>query len=66
MICGRFDTMNPKDIERMGSLIPNSKVKICENGSHCTMFDDQENYFQALHAFFADVEKNSVNLCSEI
>ena len=62
IICGRYDTMNPQDNERMGALIPGSKVKICENGSHCTMLDDQENYFQAIHSFLADVEtKDYVN-----
>ena len=50
--------MNPHDIERMGSLIPYSKVKICENGSHCAMFDDQTNYFQAIHSFLDSVERN--------
>lgn len=57
IICGRFDTMSPKDIEKMGTLIPNSWVKICENGSHCTMFDDAEIYFQTLHRFIDSVEK---------
>lgn len=57
LICGRFDTMNPQDIERMGTLIPHSWVKICENGSHCTMFDDQEVYFATLHSFLDLVEQ---------
>lgn len=57
IISGRYDTMNPKDIERMGELIPHSKVKICENGSHCTLFDDQENYFQSIHGFLSTVER---------
>lgn len=48
----RYDTVNPKDIERMGALIPHAQVKICENGSHCCMYDDQEAYFTALHTFF--------------
>ncbi len=48
IICGRHDTMNPADSEKMGRLIPNATVKICENGSHVAMYDDQENYFQAL------------------
>ena len=60
LICGRYDTMNPHDIEKMGTLIPQSVVKICENGSHVAMYDDQENYFQALHAFLATVEKKSI------
>ncbi len=57
VICGRFDTMNPEDIEKMGSLIPSSRVKICENGSHCTMYDDPQPYFEALHSFITDIEK---------
>lgn len=62
VICGRHDTMNPKDIEKMGALIPRSRVKICENGSHLAIFDDQENYFQAIHAFLRDVEKQQIPL----
>jgi len=31
--------------------IPHATVKICEKGSHCTLFDDPEAYFQALHEF---------------
>jgi proline iminopeptidase len=53
---GRFDTMNVADIERMGSLIPNARVAICENGSHCSMYDDQERYFEGLLRFVKDVE----------
>lgn len=53
IICGRFDTMNPKDIERMGTLIPKARVKICENGSHCTLYDDQETYFQEIHEWLS-------------
>lgn len=56
MICGRFDTMSPQDNEKMGELIPDSCVKICENGSHCTMFDDQQVYFESLHQFLDAVE----------
>jgi len=51
LICGRYDTMNPKDVEQMASLIPHSQLKICENGSHCCHYDDQESYFQALRTF---------------
>jgi proline iminopeptidase len=44
---GRFDTMRVADIERMGTLIPHARVAVCEEGSHCSMYDDQENYFRA-------------------
>lgn len=58
IICGRYDTMNPADIEKMGTLIPNSTVKICENGSHCTMFDDPETYFEAIIGFLKKTESS--------
>lgn len=53
---GRFDTMRVADIERMGELIPRSRVSICERGSHCSMYDDQETYFRELLRFIDDVE----------
>lgn len=59
IICGRYDTMNPKDIEKMGTLIPHATVKICENGSHGAMYDDQKTYFQALHNFISDTENGA-------
>jgi len=53
---GRFDTMSVADIKRMGTLIPNARVSICEKGSHCSMYDDQEFYFEDLVRFIKDVE----------
>lgn len=56
---GRFDTMRVSDIERMGELMPNARVAICERGSHCSMYDDQETYFRELLRFVADVESGA-------
>ena len=53
---GRHDSMNPADIEQMGRLIPNSRVLICENGSHLAFWDDQAAYFGGLVRFLDDVE----------
>lgn len=53
---GRHDTMRPEDIEKMGVLMPNSRVSVCENGSHLSMWDDAETYFGALKRFLGDVE----------
>ena len=53
---GRHDSMNPADVEKMGRLMPNARVSICENGSHLSMWDDPEVYFSALKAFLNDVE----------
>ena len=56
LIGATHDEMNPDDIRRMGKLIPHARVTICPNGSHMSMWDDQEVYFQALLGFFRDVE----------
>lgn len=56
VICGRYDTMNPADNEKMAELIPNATLKICEQGSHGALFDDQESYMSALEAFIDSVE----------
>ncbi len=56
LIVGLYDSMSVEDIQRMNKLIPNSRINICENGSHLSMWDDQENYFKYLLGFIKDVE----------
>ena len=51
LIVGRHDTMSVDDIARMGTLMPNSRVVVCEKGSHMCMYDDQQTYFDALVPF---------------
>ena len=55
-IGARHDTMNPADIEKMGELVPRSRVEICPDGSHLAMWDDQDAYFRGLLKFVRDVE----------
>ena len=38
--------MKVEDIQKMGRAIPRSRVRVCENGSHLCMWDDQEAYFR--------------------
>ena len=58
LLVGRYDTMSVEDIRKMGSLIPKSRVAVCENGSHCSHFDDQDAYFGHLLKFLADVRSS--------
>jgi proline iminopeptidase len=58
VIGGMYDEMNPDDIKREGKLIPNSRTYLCPNGSHMSMYDDQQNYFSSLIGFLKDVETN--------
>ncbi len=53
---GMYDEMNPEDMKREGALIPNSRTYLCPNGSHLSMYDDQQAYFTNLVAFLKDVE----------
>jgi len=45
------DTMDPEDIQRMATLMPNAISAICPEGSHLAMWDDQEVYFTHLLDF---------------
>jgi proline iminopeptidase len=51
LMVGGHDTMSVDDIRRMGTLMPNSRVVVCEKGSHMCMYDDQQAYFDALVPF---------------
>ena len=51
VIGARYGTMNPLDIQKMGSLIPNASSFICPRGSHLAMYDDPQAYFGALRLF---------------
>jgi proline iminopeptidase len=58
VIGGMYDEMNPVDMKKEGQLIPNSRTYLCPNGSHMSMYDDQQNYFTSLIGFLKDVESN--------
>jgi proline iminopeptidase len=51
LLVGRHDTMSVEDIQKMGALLPGSRVVVCENGSHLSLYDDQKAYFDALVPF---------------
>ena len=56
VIGGKYDSMREADLKKMSELIPQCRFNICENGSHLSMWDDQENYFKFLLAFIRNVE----------
>lgn len=55
-IGAKYDSMDPKFMEKMSSLLPNGKFLYCENGSHLCMWDDQQTYFKGVELFL-----NSLN-----
>jgi proline iminopeptidase len=51
VIRGIHDTMDPEFMKMMSEKFPNGSLVTCTNGSHCSMWDDQENYFKGLIGF---------------
>ena len=49
------DEMDPDDMRKMATMMPNAISAICPNGSHLAMWDDQAVYFRHLLAFLASV-----------
>jgi len=54
-IGARYDEMDPEDMKRMATLMPNATSAICPNGSHMALWDDQAIYFQHLLAYLKTV-----------
>ena len=56
-IGGAYDTMDPKHMEWMASEVQQGRYLHCPNGSHMSMYDDQETYFEGLIQFVKDVDQ---------
>jgi proline iminopeptidase len=54
-IGAQHDEMDPDDMRRMATLMPNANSAICPNGSHLCMWDDQAFYFDHLLRFLRSV-----------
>jgi proline iminopeptidase len=50
-----YDEMDPADMRKMATLMPNAVSCICPNGSHMALWDDQAIYFQYLLGFLGRV-----------
>lgn len=51
VIGARHDTMDPAHMQRMAERLPAGEYLFCPEGSHLSMYDDQETYFEGLCAF---------------
>lgn len=53
VIGGEYDTMDPRYLEMMASLMPKGESYTCPEGSHLAMYDDQASYFEGLLRFLS-------------
>jgi proline iminopeptidase len=49
--------MDPEHMKWMASQFKNGTYLYCENGSHMSMYDDQQAYFKGLIGFVKAVEQ---------
>lgn len=54
---GTYDTMDPEHMKWMASQVQHGRYEHCPDGSHLSMYDDQERYFKGLIRFIEDVDR---------
>ncbi|MCB0741905.1 MAG: proline iminopeptidase-family hydrolase [Chitinophagaceae bacterium] len=57
VIGGTYDTMDPKFMEMMAKKLQHGRFLLCPQGSHLSMYDDQQTYFNGLIQFIKDVDR---------
>lgn len=57
VIGGTHDTMDPEHMKKMSEWVQNGSFLLCPNGSHMSMYDDQEAYMAGLIKFILGVNQ---------
>ncbi len=55
-IGGAHDTMDPEHMKWMAGEVQHGRYLFCPNGSHMSMYDDQETYYRGVIRFIRDVD----------
>jgi proline iminopeptidase len=55
-IAGRYDTMEPVQMERIARSVKKGRYLYCSKGTHLAMYDDQKTYMAGLIGFIRDVD----------
>jgi proline iminopeptidase len=56
-IGGQYDTMDPKHMQMIATKVQNGSYLYCPNGSHMSMYDDQQTYMTGLIKFMKGIDK---------
>lgn len=56
-IGAQYDTMEPKEMERIAQSVQHGRYLYCPNGSHMAMYDDQKTYMPGVIKFIKDVDE---------
>jgi proline iminopeptidase len=55
-IGGQYDTMDPKHMQMVAGKVQNGSYLYCANGSHMSMYDDQQTYMAGLIKFIKGID----------
>ncbi len=58
MIGAKYDTMDPKAMEEQSHMVQKGRYLYCPNGSHLSMWDDQQVFMSGVIAFIRDVDND--------
>ncbi len=58
-IGGQYDTMDPAHMRMIATKVQKGAALICPQGSHMSMYDDQETYMKGLLTFLKSVDDKS-------
>jgi proline iminopeptidase len=59
MVGATHDSMNPQAIENMAKVVQNGRYLHCPNGSHLSMWDDSDVFFEGVIQFIQDVDSGN-------
>ncbi|MBS1934980.1 MAG: proline iminopeptidase, partial [Bacteroidetes bacterium] len=57
MIGAKFDTMDPQAMEAQSKMVQHGKYLYCPNGSHLSMWDDQQVFMNGVISFINEVDQ---------
>ncbi|MBL0339841.1 MAG: proline iminopeptidase-family hydrolase [Bacteroidetes bacterium] len=62
VIGAQHDTMDPEHMKWMSKEVKNGSYLYCENGSHMSMYDDQQTYMNGIIKFMKSVNEGSLKI----
>jgi proline iminopeptidase len=65
-IGGKHDTMDPAHMRMIATKVQKGNALICPQGSHMSMYDDQQTYFKGLITFLKAVDAGTVKPGAEL
>lgn len=60
MVGAKHDTMDPKAMEEQSKMVKKGRYLYCPNGSHLSMWDDQQVFMSGVIKFIKDVDAGSM------